>query len=130
MAVALEARVPLLDHRVIEAAWRLPLEAKLRDGKGKWILRQVLARYVPPALFERPKMGFGVPIDRWLRGPLRDWAEALLAESRLRAQGLLQPEPIRARWQAHVEERANWAYPLWNVLMLQAWIDGNAGVRL
>lgn len=130
MAVALEARVPLLDHRVIEAAWRLPLETKLRDGKGKWMLRQILARYVPTSMFERPKMGFGVPIDRWLRGPLRDWAEHLLGESRLRSQGLLDPAPIRARWQAHVDGGANWAYPLWNVLMLQAWIDRNAGVRL
>ncbi len=130
MAVALEARVPLLDHRVIEAAWRLPLETKLRDGKGKWMLRQILARYVPTSMFERPKMGFGVPIDRWLRGPLREWAEHLLADSRLRAQGLLDPAPIRARWQAHVDGSANWAYPLWNVLMLQAWIDRNAGVRL
>lgn len=130
MAVALEARVPLLDHRVIEAAWRLPLHTKLRDGKGKWMLRQILARYVPTAMFERPKMGFGVPIDRWLRGPLRDWAEHLLSETRLRSQGLLDPAPIRARWQAHVEGGANWAYPLWNVLMLQAWIDRNAAVRL
>jgi asparagine synthase (glutamine-hydrolysing) len=130
MAVALEARVPLLDHRVVEAAWRLPLETKMRDGKGKWMLRQILARYVPVSLFERPKMGFGVPIDRWLRGPLRDWAENLLGEGRLRSQGLLDPGPIRERWHAHLEGGANWAYPLWNVLMLQAWLDRNADVRV
>lgn len=129
MAVALEARVPLLDHRVVEAAWRLPLETKLRDGKGKWMLRQILARYVPVNLFERPKMGFGVPIDRWLRGPLREWAENLLDEGRLRRQGLLDPAPVRARWQAHLEGGTNWAYPLWNVLMLQAWLDRNPDVR-
>lgn len=129
MAVGLEARVPLLDHRVIEAAWRSPLDTKFRDGRGKWMLRQILARYVPLHMFERPKMGFGVPIDRWLRGPLRDWAENLLDEGRLRSQALLNPAPIRARWQAHVEGGANWAYPLWNVLMLQAWLDRNRGLR-
>ncbi len=123
MAVGLEARVPLLDHRLVEFAWQLPREVKLRDGQGKWALRQVLARYVPPALFERPKMGFGMPVDHWLRGPLRSWADALLEPARLKHEGLLAPEPIRERWVAHRSGRANWAYPIWNVLIFQAWLE-------
>jgi len=127
MAVGLEARVPLLDHRVVELAWTLPLEHKLAPGSrgpGKLPLRRILERYVPPELTERPKMGFGVPIDSWLRGPLRDWAESLLDEHRLAQQGLLRPELVRSRWEAH-QQGANWAYPLWDVLMLQAWLDSH-----
>lgn len=120
MAVSLETRVPLLDHRVIEFAWQLPLALKLRGGLSKWPLRQVLYRYVPRALVERPKMGFGVPIDAWLRGPLREWAEDLLAPARLRDHGLAAA-PIRAAWQSHLDGSANAQYPLWNVLMYQAW---------
>ncbi|MEZ5552629.1 MAG: asparagine synthase (glutamine-hydrolyzing) [Pseudomonadales bacterium] len=122
MAASLEARVPLLDHRVVEFAWRLPLELKMREGNGKWILREILQRYVPRDLFDRPKMGFGVPIDDWLRGPLRDWAESLLDERRLREQGLLNPEPVRARWNSHLRGQ-NAGYQLWDVLMLQAWLE-------
>ncbi|MEO7246776.1 MAG: asparagine synthase C-terminal domain-containing protein, partial [Rubrivivax sp.] len=126
MAVSLETRVPLLDHRVVEHAWRMPLSLKLRDGVGKWALRQVLFRHVPRELVERPKMGFGVPIDHWLRGPLRDWAESLLDASRLRAEGYLAAEPIRATWQAHLDRTDDQQYALWNVLTFQAWLEQQA----
>ncbi len=121
MAVALEARVPLLDHRVVEFSWRLPTAAKVRGNISKWILRQVLYHHVPPALVERPKMGFGIPLGEWLRGPLRDWAEALLDEHRLRQAGLLDHAIVRRFWQEHVDGRRNWQYLIWDVLMLEAW---------
>ena len=123
MAVSLEGRVPLLDHRVAEFAWRLPLAMRVRQREGKWILRKVLDRYVPRELVERPKFGFGIPLDSWLRGPLRDWAEALLNEGRLRREGFLNPEPIRRYWQEHLSGRRSWQYHLWDVLMFQAWLD-------
>jgi asparagine synthase (glutamine-hydrolysing) len=121
MAVSLEARVPLIDHRVVAFAWSLPQHFKLRNGQRKWLLRQVLYRHVPPHLVDRPKMGFGVPIDRWLRGPLRDWAEDLLDERQLKESGLVEPGPVRARWAEHLSGRRNWQYALWTVLMLEAW---------
>jgi len=123
MSVALEGRIPLLDHRVIEFAWRLPMSLKVRDGQGKWVLRQLLDRYVPRALVDRPKTGFGVPIDQWLRGPLREWAEDLLSSERLRAQGLLDVAWVRRVWQAHLSGAVPAHYWLWNILMLQSWLD-------
>ena len=123
MAVGLEGRVPLLDHPLVELAWRLPRDLKVRAGKGKWLLRQVLKRHLPEALVERPKMGFGVPMGDWLRGPLREWAEALLEEGRLRQEGWFDPAPIRERWQEHLSERRNWQYLLWDVLVFQQWLE-------
>ncbi len=125
MGASLEARVPIIDHRVVEFAASVPLEYKFRDGQTKWILRQVLNKYVPNELFDRPKMGFGVPIDSWLRGPLRDWADDLLNSDRLRNEGYFNVNLVRQRWQEHVENKRDWHYPLWDVLMFQAWHEAN-----
>ncbi len=125
MGVSLETRVPFLDHRLIEFAWRLPLSLNIRNGEGKRLLRQVLYKYVPKELIERPKMGFGVPIDSWLRGPLRIWADALLDEKRLHEEGFFNPEPIREKWREHLSGSRNWQYLLWDVLMFQSWLEHN-----
>jgi asparagine synthase (glutamine-hydrolysing) len=125
MAVSLEGRVPLLDHRVVEFAWSLPLHMKIRGGQGKWPLRQLLYKYVPRELIERPKMGFGVPIDIWLRGPLREWAENLLDESRLKKEGFFNAYAVREKWGEHLTGNRNWASLIWTVLMFQAWLGEN-----
>jgi asparagine synthase (glutamine-hydrolysing) len=126
MAVSLETRVPLLDPQVVEFAWRLPLDFKIRRGKTKWLLRQVLYRHVPAELIERPKMGFGVPLDSWLRGPLRNWVEALIDERRLREEGFFHPQVIRKAWDEHLAGRAN-QFKLWSVLTFQSWLEAQEG---
>lgn len=123
MAVALEVRVPLLDHRVVEWSWRLPRRLKRRRGKGKWLLRQVAYRYLPKQLLERPKTGFGVPLAEWLRGPLKEWAGDLLSQSSLSAAGLLRASPVVEKWEEHLAGSRNWQHFLWNVLMFVAWND-------
>jgi asparagine synthase (glutamine-hydrolysing) len=125
MACSLETRIPFLDHKLIEYVWKIPHFLKYRDGQGKWILRQILKKYVPKNLTERPKMGFGVPIDTWLRGPLRDWAENLLDEKRLNEEGYFNTKLIRDKWTEHLSGKRNWQHHLWDILMSQAWIDAN-----
>jgi asparagine synthase (glutamine-hydrolysing) len=129
MAASLETRAPFLDRDVMEFAWSLPMSMKLRNGKGKWLLRQLVDRHVPRALMERPKAGFGIPLDAWLRGPLREWAESLLAEDRLRREGYFDPRPIRAAWRQHVRGEASFGYRLWSVLMFQAWLESQPGAH-
>ena len=122
MAASLETRCPFLNHRVAEVAWRLPMAMKIRGGQGKWALRQILYKHVPPALIERPKAGFGIPIGQWLRGPLRAWAEDLLEPGLMNRQGYLWPEPIQILWRQHLSGRFDHTSKLWSVLMWQAWI--------
>lgn len=121
MSASLETRVPLLDHRVVTFAWQLPIGIKYRNGIGKWPLKQILYKYVPKQIVDRPKMGFGVPMEHWLRGPLRNWAESLLSKDRLRSEGFFDPVPIRKQWEQHLTGRYNQHYGLWTLLMFQAW---------
>jgi asparagine synthase (glutamine-hydrolysing) len=123
MGISLETRTPFLDHRVVELAWKLPLSMKLRNNQGKWALRQILYKYVPQELIERPKQGFGVPLGEWLRGPLREWVEELISEERLRQEGYFNPGPIRSKWLEHSSGLRNWEHSLWSVLMFQAWLN-------
>jgi asparagine synthase (glutamine-hydrolysing) len=122
MAVSLETRIPLLDHRVVEFAWRLPLHLRVRNGDSKWILKQVLYKHLPAALMQRRKSGFGIPVGEWVRGPLREWAEDLFAESRLRRDGILHVAPVRERWSRHLARRSSEDDFIWQLLMLQAWL--------
>jgi asparagine synthase (glutamine-hydrolysing) len=126
MACSLETRVPFLDHRLVEWSWALPMQQKIRGGRTKWLLREVLHRHVPRALVERPKQGFAVPLDAWLRGPLRDWAQELTAPARLEREGYLRPGPVRQAWAEHLSARRNRAHELWNVVMFQAWLQEQA----
>jgi asparagine synthase (glutamine-hydrolysing) len=129
MGVSLESRAPFLDHRVAELAWRIPLHMKIRDGQGKWILRQVLDRYVPRSLIERPKAGFAIPVGQWLRGPLRDWAQDLLSDSRLGKDGFIASGPVREKWRQHLAGTHDWTARLWAVLMFQSWLADWQGTR-
>ena len=122
MAVSLEARVPLLDHRVVEFASTLPVNMRFRSGEGKWLLKQVLAKYLPREMFDRPKMGFGIPIGSWIKGPLKEWAEDLLSEQSLLQTEVFNPHPIRKRWQEHKSGEVNWDHHLWDVLIMQDWL--------
>jgi len=127
MGVSLETRIPMLDHRVVELVWRLPLPMKIRAGQSKWVLRQILYKYVPKHLIERPKKGFAVPLHSWLRGPLREWAESLLDEARLRREGFFDPTVIRQKWLEHLSGQHDWQYYLWDILMFQAWLENTKG---
>jgi asparagine synthase (glutamine-hydrolysing) len=123
MAASLEARVPLLDHRLVEFAWQIPTSLKRSSDGGKQIFRDVLYRYVPAELLDRPKKGFGVPLESWLRGPLRDWGESLLSERKLQEAGFLDSNLVRTMWQQHLHGERRWHYYLWDVLMFQAWLE-------
>ena len=126
MAVSLETRAPFLDHPLVAFAWSLPMHMKIRNGQGKWILRRLVDRHVPASLMDRPKMGFGIPLDQWLRGSLREWAENLISEERLTREGFFDPKPIRLAWLRHQGGQASNGYRLWSVLMFQAWLEGES----
>ena len=125
MNVSLETRVPMLDHRLVEFAWKLPLNMKIRNGESKWILRQLLNKYIPKEMLDRPKTGFSIPLDSWLRGPLRDWAEDLLDERKLKQQNFLDPDIIKVGWDEHLSGQKDWSKDLWNILMFLSWQNQN-----
>ena len=127
MGASLETRAPFVDHEIVEFAWTLPLSMKVRHGVGKSIVRRILERYVPPELTDRPKAGFGVPLGTWLRGELREWAEATLDPAKMRQQGLLDVDAVHQKWQEHLSGRREWQYQIWSVLMLQAWLARQSG---
>jgi asparagine synthase (glutamine-hydrolysing) len=129
MSVSLETRVPLLDHNVLEFAWSLPLSLKIKNGISKWPLRQLLYKYVPKEMIERPKAGFAVPIDEWLRGPLKEWASDLLNEKHIQQQGFLNARLVQELWQEHLSNKRNCAAQLWSVLMFQAWLAQQGNIR-
>jgi asparagine synthase (glutamine-hydrolysing) len=122
MSCSLEVRIPLLDHRMVEHAWKIPNDLKVRRGVSKWLLRKIAYRYIPAAMLERPKSGFAVPIGGWLRKELRDWAEALLEPGQLRQQGYFNVGAVRERWMQHLSGKQNWEHQLWSILMFQAWL--------
>ena len=122
MAVSLETRSPFLDHRVIEHALRIPLESRIYNGRGKQPLRNILDKYVPRALIERPKMGFSLPVNQWMKGPLRDWAESLLDHNRLREEGFLMPDQVRKKWDDYLSGKEPSHYKIWGLLMFQGWL--------
>ncbi|MCK4585768.1 MAG: asparagine synthase C-terminal domain-containing protein [Gammaproteobacteria bacterium] len=126
MGVSLEARIPFLDHRVVEYAWQIPLSMKTREGQGKWLGRQLLYKHVPKEFVERPKQGFAIPLGKWLRGPLRDWADCLLDEQRLLYEGFFEPKPIRDKWSEYLAGCGNWQHHLWSILMFQSWLESQS----
>jgi asparagine synthase (glutamine-hydrolysing) len=128
MGVSLETRAPLLDHNVAELAWRLPLHMKIRNGQGKWVLRQILYKHIPPRLIERPKAGFAIPIGEWLRGPLREWAELLLDDSRLDSEGFLNTKLVRKIWEEHLSKTSDWTVRIWTILMFQSWLESQKNI--
>ena len=123
MSVSLETRVPFLDHKIVELAWRIPLSMKIKGSEGKSILRKILYKNVPKSLIERPKAGFSIPLAQWLRDPLREWAEALLDPSRIDNEGYLNSSYIQVIWHEHLEGKKNWTNRLWSILMFQSWLD-------
>jgi asparagine synthase (glutamine-hydrolysing) len=123
MSVSLETRVPFLDHRVVEFAMKMPLNMKIRDGRGKWALRQILYKYVPQSMLDRPKTGFSIPVGEWLRGPLKDWAEDLMDEEKLIKQGFLNHTTVRQAWILHLSGKNDYTSRIWSVLMFQSWLE-------
>jgi asparagine synthase (glutamine-hydrolysing) len=123
MGTSLETRVPFLDHRVAEIAWQIPTNMKIKNGQGKWPLREILYKRVPQELIERPKAGFGIPLDDWLRGPMKTWAEKLIDIDRLSNEGFLNPEIVHEIWNQHIEGKRNWSFRLWSILMFQSWLE-------